>query len=60
MLGAAYQAKHGLLRNSETLTDIRLSLPEPKLLCQPYKDASDIYTPMVEKYRNIIDSLVNN
>ncbi|KAI4458044.1 sugar kinase [Holotrichia oblita] len=60
MLGAAYQAKHGLLRHSQTLTDIRLSLPEPKLLCQPYKDAADIYTPMVARYRNIINSLVNN
>lgn len=60
MLGAAYQAKHGLLRQSNTSVDIRLLLPEPKLLCQPYKDAADTYGPMVERYRNIIQALLKS
>ncbi|GJQ81579.1 hypothetical protein Trydic_g9954 [Trypoxylus dichotomus] len=57
VLGAAYQAKHALLRDSQTITSIRLLLPEPKLLCQPYKDAAEIYTPMVERYRCVINTL---
>ncbi|KAJ8917192.1 hypothetical protein NQ315_012684 [Exocentrus adspersus] len=60
MLGAAYQAKHGLLAGSSTYTEITSSLPEPELACQPYGDADEVYAPMVQRYRSIIQELTKN
>lgn len=57
MLGAAYQAKHGLLNGSCTYHEITSILPPPTLVCQPFKDASQIYNPMVARYRKIIQKL---
>lgn len=59
MLGAAYQAKYGLLANEKTYNEITSCLPEPELACEPYKDAAEIYDPMVERYRDIVKSLIN-
>lgn len=42
MLGGAYQAKHGLLRGNKTFQEITESLPEPKLICEPYQDAESV------------------
>ncbi|XP_046492636.1 xylulose kinase [Neodiprion pinetum] len=58
MLGGAYQAKHGLLRGEKTFLEITASLPEPRLLCQPYKDAESIYKPMIVRYRKIVADLL--
>ncbi|CAH0553307.1 unnamed protein product [Brassicogethes aeneus] len=58
MLGAAYQAKHGLLQDSSTFTEITACLPPSELACAPFSDAADIYEPMLERYRMIIKNLV--
>ncbi|KAJ8947058.1 hypothetical protein NQ318_019952 [Aromia moschata] len=58
MLGAAYQAKRGLLGESSNYMDMMSCVPQPELACEPYSDAADIYGPMVERYRNIIDDLL--
>lgn len=42
MLGAAYQAKHGLLQNKCSFDEIIRSLPEFTLACQPYDDAESV------------------
>ncbi|XP_019879890.2 xylulose kinase [Aethina tumida] len=58
MLGAAYQAKHGLLQDSSNYSEITSCLPPPELACEPYGDAAEIYEPMLERYRAIIKNLV--
>lgn len=58
MLGAAYQAKHGLLSKTSNYFKITSCLPEHELVCEPYSDAADIYDPMVERYRSIIQDLL--
>ncbi|XP_043286890.1 xylulose kinase isoform X2 [Venturia canescens] len=58
MLGAAYQAKHALLRDKCSFEEITRCLPEPKLVCQPYDDAESIYKPMVARYRKIVEELL--
>nr|XP_023030477.1 xylulose kinase [Leptinotarsa decemlineata] len=58
VFGSAYQAKHGLLyENSKTYSEITKTVPEPILACVPYKDAAEIYDPMVERYKNVIREL---
>ena len=57
MMGAAYQAKHGLLRNECNFDEITRCLPEPKLVCHPYDDAESIYKLMVARYRKIIEQI---
>lgn len=42
MMGAAYQAKHGLLRNESNFDEITRCLPEPTLVCRPYNDAETV------------------
>lgn len=42
MMGAAYQAKHGLLRNNCSFDEITRCLPELTLVCQPYDDAESV------------------
>ncbi|KAG7213110.1 hypothetical protein KM043_002433 [Ampulex compressa] len=59
MMGAAYQAKHALLRNEHTFDEITCCLPEPKLICRPYDDAESIYRPMVLRYRKIVEGIMN-
>lgn len=39
MMGAAYRAKHGLLRDKCNFDEIIRCLPELTLACQPYDDA---------------------
>ncbi|XP_018574163.1 xylulose kinase [Anoplophora glabripennis] len=56
MLGAAYQAKYGLVGGSYNA--LLSSLPDPELACQPYSDAAEVYGPMVNRYRSIIKELV--
>ncbi|XP_047358248.1 xylulose kinase isoform X4 [Vespa velutina] len=58
MMGAAYQAKHGLLRNKNSFEDITASLPEPTLVCRPYDDAESIYRPMTQRYRKLIERVI--
>lgn len=58
MLGGAYQAKHGLLYGKKTFQEITKCLPEPQLVCQPYKDAETIYKPMISRYRKIVEDLL--
>ncbi|CAG9856227.1 unnamed protein product [Phyllotreta striolata] len=57
MLGAAFQAKHGLMHDTKTYLDITATIPEPHLACEPYADVADIYTPMVQRYRDIVGQL---
>jgi len=42
MMGAAYQAKHGLLQNNCSFDEITCCLPELTLVCQPYDDAESV------------------
>lgn len=44
MMGAAYQAKHGLLQNINNCSfdEISRCLPELTLACQPYDDAESV------------------
>ncbi|XP_011630604.1 xylulose kinase isoform X2 [Pogonomyrmex barbatus] len=58
MMGAAYQAKHGLLRNNCSFDEITRCLPELTLVCQPYNDAESIYKPMTIRYRKIINQIL--
>lgn len=58
MLGAAYQAKYGHHNGGLSYEDLRRKLPEPELVCEPAQDASDIYDPMVVKYRMYIANLL--
>ncbi|XP_003492243.1 xylulose kinase [Bombus impatiens] len=59
MMGAAYQAKHGLLRNESNFDEITRCLPEPTLVCRPYNDAETIYKSMVARYRKIVEKIKN-
>ncbi|XP_056641413.1 xylulose kinase-like [Diorhabda sublineata] len=59
MLGAAYQAKHGLLFGKKSYDEITSTLPEPQLICTPYPDAETIYLPMVQRYRAIVKELTS-
>lgn len=54
MIGAAIQAKraHNSVENSSSI------LP-PKLVCQPFSDAEDVYAPMITRYKSIIANLIN-
>ncbi|KAL1517162.1 hypothetical protein ABEB36_000961 [Hypothenemus hampei] len=56
VLGAAYQAKYGLL--NVNFDDMVSVLPQPVKICDPYPDVADIYDPMVERYRNIVKDLL--
>ncbi|XP_043674202.1 xylulose kinase isoform X1 [Vespula pensylvanica] len=58
MMGAAYQAKHGLLRNESNFEEITASLPEPTVVCRPYDDAESIYRPMTQRYRKLIERII--
>ncbi|XP_015183446.1 PREDICTED: xylulose kinase isoform X3 [Polistes dominula] len=58
MMGAAYQAKHGLLRNECNFEEITACLPEPKLVCRPYDDAESIYRPMTQRYRKLVERIM--
>ncbi|XP_050432024.1 xylulose kinase [Adelges cooleyi] len=64
VLGAAYQAKHGLMRDQnskdELFQSVVSTLEPPKLACSPHKDAYQIYTPMVERYNNIIKQVLSD
>lgn len=57
MLGAAYQAKHGLCKDTDNFFNLTVTVPEPELICTPYTDAADIYLPMVERFRQIVKEL---
>lgn len=59
MLGAAYQAKHGYLGVDGDYVKLTSALKQPHLVCEPYKDAADIYDPMVVRYRTIIETLTD-
>lgn len=58
MLGSAYQAKYGFLGKNGDYNQLTKSLKPPHLACEPYKDAAEIYEPMIVRYRNIVKSLV--
>lgn len=51
MMGAAYQAKHGLLQNKSSFDEIICSLPELTLVCKPYDDAESV--SKTNKFLNI-------
>nr|XP_022920709.1 xylulose kinase-like [Onthophagus taurus] len=55
VLGSGYQAKYALYKKEKCFKEVTENLPEPKLLCSPFQDVEEIYIPMVEKYRKIID-----
>lgn len=57
MFGAAYQAKHGLLKDTDNFFNLTATAPEPELVCEPYSDAAEIYPPMVQRFREIITDL---
>lgn len=58
MLGAAIQAKLGYLEKHSNYKDVTSALSDPKLICEPYRDAPEIYDPLVERYKTIISSLI--
>lgn len=58
MLGAAYQAKHGLLSGEKKYFEIMASLPPPRLMCQPNSGSREIYEPMVARYRRLEASIL--
>lgn len=60
VMGAAYQAKFGLRGKDQSYTSMTAHLPAPKLTCVPYKDVNQIYRPMMERYRKIIETLTKN
>lgn len=59
VVGAAYQAKIAMHNKNHSYSEILSHLPEPILTCSPYTDVIQIYKPMMERYRKIIDSLAN-
>lgn len=59
VLGAAYQAKHGYLGKAGDYNQLTSSLKPPRLECEPYKDAAEIYEPMVARYRSLVQWLLN-
>lgn len=59
MMGAAYQAKHALLRNKLNFDEITRCLPEPTIVCKPYADAESIYKSMVTRYRMLVEKILN-
>jgi xylulokinase len=60
MLGAAYQAKHGFLGEESNYREVTSSLPPPRLICEPYADAAEIYGSMIARYRTIEAFLLQN
>ncbi|XP_050539428.1 xylulose kinase isoform X3 [Daktulosphaira vitifoliae] len=64
VLGAAYQAKHGIMRNQNSGGDFFHSVVNTvkpaKLACSPHKDAYETYTPMVVQYNNIMKQILSN
>lgn len=60
MLGGAYQAKYGLVHTKMGYNCMTQCVPPPTLVCQPFKDAAEIYTPMVERYRTAIASILKD
>nr|CAD7434366.1 unnamed protein product [Timema monikensis] len=59
MLGSAYQAKHALVAEHTSFSEMTSCLSPPVLACQPYKDASQVYNPMVGRYRRLIKSILD-
>ncbi|GLH03124.1 Uncharacterized protein GBIM_09033 [Gryllus bimaculatus] len=59
VLGAAYLAKFALQHLSQSFGEITSHLPCPELACSPYGDALSVYTPMVTRYRAILEEIVN-
>lgn len=59
MLGSAYQAKYGLIHDNTSFAEMTHHLPPPILACEPSKDADEIYTPMVARYRAVIRNITN-
>ncbi|GLV44319.1 uncharacterized protein CBL_12385 [Carabus blaptoides fortunei] len=60
VMGAAYQAKFGLRCKDQSYASMIAHLPAPKTTCVPYKDVNQIYRPMLERYRKIIETLTKN
>jgi len=58
VLGAAYRAKHGLLRDKLSFQQMTDSLPAPSLASRPYSDSDLIYSPMMERYRSYISEIL--
>lgn len=50
MMGAAYQAKHGLLHNNCSFDEIIRCLPEPTPVCKPYDDAESVSKISLKKF----------
>ncbi|XP_044738718.1 xylulose kinase-like isoform X2 [Chrysoperla carnea] len=59
VLGASYQAKHGLYCKEKSYDEITSVLTPPTLVCEPFKDAPELYDPMVLRYRNILNTLLS-
>ncbi|XP_077296795.1 xylulose kinase-like isoform X2 [Arctopsyche grandis] len=64
LLGAAYRAKHGLMYHNAsddekpTFETITSGVPSPTLVCTPYSDAEQVYKPMLERYKEYVQSIV--
>uniref|UniRef100_T1GE88 Xylulose kinase n=1 Tax=Megaselia scalaris TaxID=36166 RepID=T1GE88_MEGSC len=65
LFGAAYRAKYCVYKseNSEAMSYydyIVQYIPDHlKLVCEPSKDSDSIYTPMLKRYREMVESLKN-
>ncbi|XP_001945125.2 xylulose kinase [Acyrthosiphon pisum] len=64
VLGAAYQAKRGLVQSKctdcvDSFQSVVTTAAPPTLACSPHKDAYEIYTPMVKRYNNIIKEVLS-
>nr|CAD7577927.1 unnamed protein product [Timema californicum] len=60
MLGSAYQAKHALVAERTSFSEMTSCLSPPVLACQPYKDAAQVYNPMVGRYRRLVKSILDS
>nr|CAD7449202.1 unnamed protein product [Timema bartmani] len=59
MLGSAYQAKHALVAEHTSFSEMTSCLSPPVLACQPYKDAAQVYNPMLARYRRLVKSILD-
>lgn len=56
VLGAAYQAKHGLVKNSDSNDSFQLvvsTVDPPKLACSPHKDADEVCKPNIFMFNTL-------
>ncbi|XP_065839461.1 xylulose kinase-like [Oscarella lobularis] len=59
-LGAAYQARYGLIYQSHKFQEIGENLPAYQLAAEPNADAAKIYTPLAARYKRLEKSVITS